>query len=270
MLALAPLPPALPAVKVDSAWVASARATRVTSLSLRGVPSAARVALRCQGGGCPFATKPVATDRRARVSLTPALRHVRLRVGARLDVRVSDATGTLRVRFTVRSGRAPAKQRTWLAIQAPSAPGPGAPPPPTTGGPPPSRPAPGQPAASKGPQALDVATQYVGTPYTYGGATPQTGFYAAGLEQYAYGQVGVALPRVADDQCRAGAPVARADPLPGDVVCFADATGYVDHVGLYAGEGQFLHAPHTGAVVGYNALSEPYYSQRLSGARRFG
>jgi cell wall-associated NlpC family hydrolase len=88
--------------------------------------------------------------------------------------------------------------------------------------------------------------------------------------QYAYGQVGVALARVADDQCRAGTAVARADLLPGDVVCFADTTGYVDHVGLYAGGDQFLHAPHTGAVVGYNALSEPYYSQRLSGARRLG
>jgi cell wall-associated NlpC family hydrolase len=44
--------------------------------------------------------------------------------------------------------------------------------------------------------------------------------------------------------------------------------GYVDHVGLYAGDGQFLHAPHTGAVVGYNALSEPYYSQRFVGGRR--
>jgi cell wall-associated NlpC family hydrolase len=269
MLAPAPPPPALPAVKVDSAWVVSSRVTRVASLSLRGVPSGARVALRCRGGGCPFATKAVATHRRARVSLTRPLRRVSLSVGARLDVRVSDATGTLLVRFTVRSGRAPARQRTWLAIEQAPGPGPGAPPP-TTAGPPPGGPAPGQPAASKGQQALDVATQYVGTPYAYGGATPQIGFDAAGLVQYAYGQAGVALPRVADDQCRVGAPVARAELLPGDVVCFADTTGYVDHVGLYAGDGQFLHAPHAGAVVGYNALAEPYYSQRFAGGRRVG
>ena len=86
--------------------------------------------------------------------------------------------------------------------------------------------------------------------------------------QWAYGQVGVALARVADDQCRTGAPVARADLLAGDVVCFDDGTGYISHVGLYAGDDRFLHAPHTGAVIGYNALSEPYYSARFAGARR--
>jgi cell wall-associated NlpC family hydrolase len=265
MLALALPGPALPAVKVQSAWVASARTTRVAALSLTGVPPAARVVLQCRGGGCPFRAKAVATHSAERVSLTRAFRHVRLRVGAKLDVRVSDPTGALLVRFIVRSGKAPAKQRTWLTLQQPPAPAPGAPAPgPGNPGSPPA----GQPGASKGQQALDVATGYIGTPYTYGGATPQTGFDAAGLVQYAYAQVGVALPRVAYDQCRVGALVARADLLPGDVVCFADPTGYVDHVGLYAADGQFLHAPHTGAVVGYNALSEPYYSQRFAGGRR--
>jgi cell wall-associated NlpC family hydrolase len=265
MLAMAAPPPALPAVKVQSAWVASARTTRVAALSLSGVPHAARVVLGCRGGGCPFKSKAVATHGAALVSLTRAFKRVRLRVGAKLDVRVSDATGTLLVRFVMRSGKAPAKQRSWLTLQpVPPAPG-GAGPSPPTGQPPP-----GQPGASKGQQALDVATQYVGTPYVWGGASPQTGFDAAGLVQYAYGQVGVALPRVADDQCRTGTLVARADLLPGDVVCFGDGTGYVDHVGLYAGDAQFLHAPHTGAVVGYNALTEPYYSQRFTGGRRVG
>ena len=83
--------------------------------------------------------------------------------------------------------------------------------------------------------------------------------------QYAYAQVGVALPRVADDQFRVGAAVARADLLPGDLVFFQDPSGYVDHVGLYAGGGQFLHAPHTGAVVGYDALSTAYYAARFAG-----
>jgi hypothetical protein len=56
--------PALPAAKVDSAWIASARATRVAALSLRGVPAAAHVVLRCAGAGCPFQTKAVATTAR--------------------------------------------------------------------------------------------------------------------------------------------------------------------------------------------------------------
>jgi cell wall-associated NlpC family hydrolase len=270
MLAMAAPPPALPAVKVQAAWMASARATRVAALSLSGVPHGARVVLGCRGGGCPFKTKPVATHGATHVSVARAFRHVRLRVGAKLDIRVSDATGALLVRFTVRSGRSPTKQRSWLTLQ-PGPPTPGGPgPSPPAGQPPPGQPPPGQPGASKGQQALDVATAYLGTPYVYGGASPQTGFDAAGLVQYAYGQVGVALPRVADDQCRTGALVARADLLPGDVVCFVDGSGYVDHVGLYAGDGQFLHAPHTGAVIGYDALTEPYYSQRFAGGRRVG
>src|SRR3954469_14595519 len=61
MFATAAPAPALPAVKVQSAWVASAHATRVVALSLRGVPPAAHVVLRCGGGGCPFQTKAVAT-----------------------------------------------------------------------------------------------------------------------------------------------------------------------------------------------------------------
>ena len=170
------------------------------------------------------------------------------------------------VRFVVRSGRAPTKQRTWVSLQGAPAPAPGTPPP-VPGGP--GSPPPGQGPATTGRRALDVASLYIGTPYAYGGASPETGFDAAGLVQYAYAQAGVALPRVADDQCRAGAPVARADLLPGDVVCFDDGTGYLGHVGLHAGDDRFLHAPHTGAVIGYNALSEPYYSARFAGGRRY-
>lgn len=265
MLAPAALVPALPAVKVDSAWVASARATRVAALSLRGVPSAAQVVLRCDGSGCPFPTKAVATHGARRVSLTRLFRQARLRVGARLDVRVSDSTGALVVRFVVRSGRAPRKERTWTSLLAVPAPAPGAPAP-VPGSP--GNPSPGQGPAATGQRALDIASLYIGTPYAYGGARPETGFDAPGLVQWAYGQAGVALPRTADDQCRTGAPVARADLLSGDVVCFDDGTGYIGHVGLYAGDDRFLHAPHTGAVIGYDALTDPYYSARFAGGRR--
>jgi cell wall-associated NlpC family hydrolase len=266
MLATAAPAPALPAVKVQSAWVASARTTRVASLTLRGVPSTARVVMRCRGGGCPFTAKAVATHAASRVSLTRAFKHVELRAGAQLDVRLSDATGTLLVRFRVRRGKAPVKERSWVGPPPPIVPAPGVPAPGSS----PASPPAGQPGASPGQQALAVATAYLGTPFTWGGASPATGFDDAGLVQYAYAQAGVAVPRVADDQCRAGAPVARADLLPGDVVCFDDGTGYLGHVGLYAGEDRFLHAPHTGAVIGYNALSEPYYSARFEGGRRFG
>jgi cell wall-associated NlpC family hydrolase len=208
----------------------------------------------------------VATHGARRVSLTRAFRRVRLRVGARLDVRVSDSTGAIVVRFVVRSGRAPRKERTWLSLLGPAPPVPGTPAP--APGSPPGTPPAGQPVGSAGERALAVASLYIGTPYAYGGARPETGFDAPGLVQFAYAQAGVALPRVADDQCHAGAPVARADLLPGDVVCFDDGTGYISHVGLYAGDDRFLHAPHTGAVIDYSPLSDPYYSARFAGARR--
>jgi hypothetical protein len=184
MLATPAPAPALPAGKVDSAWVASARATRVAALSLRGVPPAAHVVLRCGGSGCPFQTKAVATHGARRVSLTRLFRQARLRVGARLDVRLSDSTGALVVRFVVRSGRAPRKERTWLSLLPVPAPAPGTPAP-VPGSP--GSPPPGQGPAATGQRALDIASLYIGTPYAYGGARPETGFDAPGLVQWAYG-----------------------------------------------------------------------------------
>jgi peptidoglycan DL-endopeptidase CwlO len=119
-----------------------------------------------------------------------------------------------------------------------------------------------------GERALAVAERYLGTPYVYGGASPGTGFDSSGLTQYSYGEVGVSLPRIADDQCRAGNAAPTSALELGDILCFGDSSGYIDHVGLYAGEGNFIHAPHTGDVVKYSSLSEPYYAGRLRGARR--
>jgi cell wall-associated NlpC family hydrolase len=267
MIVLAPPPPALPAVKVHSAWIAGARATRVRALSLDGLPAVVGVKVRCRGGGCRFTARRVPTRGLARLSLTRQFKGARLRPGALVDLQVSDATGFLTVRFTVRRGHSPTKRRTW-APDAPPAPGAPQPAPPAPG--PGGDPGPGQPGASKGQQALDVARRYIGTPFVWGGASPQTGFDDAGLVQYAYGQVGVSLPRVANDQFAVGTPVTKADLQPGDLVFFQDPTGYIHHVGLYAGDAAFLHAPHTGAVIGYSSLSEPYYAQEFAGARRPG
>jgi hypothetical protein len=118
-------------------------------------------------------------------------------------------------------------------------------------------------------RALDVAMRFVGDPYHYGGASPAAGFDCSGLVQYAYGQVGVQLPRVAADQFLAGTPVPRAQLRPGDVVFFADSTGYVHHEGVYVGDGRFLHAPSTGEDIHISSLSEPYFATQYAGARRF-
>ena len=113
-----------------------------------------------------------------------------------------------------------------------------------------------------------MALSLQGTPFAFGGASPQTGFDSPGLTQYSFAQAGVALPRLADQQFAVGTAVAAADLAPGDLVFFRDAQGDVYHVGIYAGGGAFVHAPHTGDVVRQSRLDEPFYAQQLTGARR--
>jgi cell wall-associated NlpC family hydrolase len=80
----------------------------------------------------------------------------------------------------------------------------------------------------------------------------------------------VQLPRVSSDDANVGKPVRRDDLGPGDLVLFEDSTGYVHHVGIYVGEGRFVHAPHTGDVVKLSSLDEPYYARQFAGGRRIG
>jgi cell wall-associated NlpC family hydrolase len=116
--------------------------------------------------------------------------------------------------------------------------------------------------------ALAVAEQYLGTPYVWGGATPRIGFDSSGLVQYSYGQVGIQLPRIAQDQFLLGAPVDAAALLRNDLVFFRDPTGYVFHVGIWAGPREFIHAPHTGDVIKFTSLDVPFYALQFAGGRR--
>ena len=116
--------------------------------------------------------------------------------------------------------------------------------------------------------AIQVASRYLGTPYHFGGASPATGFDCSGLAQYAYGQSGVTLPRVAADQFKVGQPVDRSQLQPGDLVFFRDSTGYIHHEGIYLGNDRFLHAPHTGDVVKISSLDDTYYAGQFAGGRR--
>ena len=111
----------------------------------------------------------------------------------------------------------------------------------------------------------------MGTPYVWGGSTPQTGFDCSGLVQWAYAKAGIRIPRVTDQQILAAnaTKVGRSDLLPGDLVFFRDSTGYVHHVGMSLGGDRFIHAPHTGDVVKVSSLKEPYYAEQFTGGRRF-
>jgi len=116
------------------------------------------------------------------------------------------------------------------------------------------------------------AAELVGTPYHFGGADAQ-GFDCSGLVVYVHERAGLEVPRTADEQRRAAHPVPLDAILPGDLVFFRTrfhVTGHhVDHVGIYAGKGRFIHAPRSGATVSYGNLNDGYYRKHLVSAGRF-
>jgi cell wall-associated NlpC family hydrolase len=111
------------------------------------------------------------------------------------------------------------------------------------------------------PQAAQIALQYLGVPYVWGGASPG-GFDCSGLVMYVYAQLGISLPHYTVAQWNATEPISPSQMQPGDLVFF-DGLG---HVGIYIGNGQFVDAPHTGAVVRIDSLSA--WGGSFDGARR--
>ncbi len=112
------------------------------------------------------------------------------------------------------------------------------------------------------PQAASVALQYLGTQYQWGGASPGTGFDCSGLVMYVFAQLGVQLPHFAAGQYSYGSPVPRDQLQAGDLVFFDG----LSHVGIYIGNNQLVHAPHSGDVVRIASMSE--FAGRFVGARR--
>ena len=110
---------------------------------------------------------------------------------------------------------------------------------------------------------VDVAMQFLGVPYVWGGATP-SGFDCSGFSMYVYAAMGVSLPHHAASQYSMGTPVSREQLQAGDLVFFNG----LGHMGIYIGGGQFIHAPHSGDVVKISSLSDPWYAATWVGARR--
>ena len=117
---------------------------------------------------------------------------------------------------------------------------------------------------------MNSALQFLGVPYVYGGASP-SGFDCSGLVYYCAQLNGVSVPRTADAQYYAnGTHVSLENLAAGDLVFFsADWSSEIEHVGIYVGNGQFVHAPSTGDVVKISDLSG-YYSRNYWGALRLG
>ncbi len=113
-----------------------------------------------------------------------------------------------------------------------------------------------------------TAAALVGTPYQFGGADG-AGFDCSGLTLYVHERVGLMIPRTAAEQRRAAHPVSIAQLTPGDLVFFHIRSRSVDHVGIYAGGGRFIHAPRAGVAVTYGELGSGFYAHHLAGAGRF-
>ena len=116
---------------------------------------------------------------------------------------------------------------------------------------------------------LKGALALLGTPYRWGGTSPEGGFDCSGLVGYVFRTaLGIELPRVSRDMARDGEKVERSSLVPGDLVFFSRRGKRVDHVGIYIGEGRFLHAPRTGRDVTVSELDTGYWSHKFLQARR--
>jgi len=120
---------------------------------------------------------------------------------------------------------------------------------------------------AKGQRVVDIAMQYIGTPYAYGGMSPR-GFDCSGFAKYCYSQIGVNLNRTAASQTAHGMYVSKAELVPGDLVFFVTDGYSISHVGIYAGNGMMIHSPRPGKRVELITIDSGYYANTYSTARR--
>ncbi len=116
-------------------------------------------------------------------------------------------------------------------------------------------------------EAAAHAKNMVGKPYRYGGNTP-SGFDCSGLVHYSYARAGIAVPRTTRSQLSAGIAVSARSLRAGDLVFFDQEGKKFSHVGIYIGDGRFVHAPSSGKRVRIDRLDKRYWRQHFVAARR--
>ena len=124
-------------------------------------------------------------------------------------------------------------------------------------------------SSGKAQEIVNCAMQYLGCAYVYGGSSPR-GFDCSGFTSYVYAQCGVKINRTASAQLNNGYAVSRGELQPGDLVMFKSGGGSspASHVGLYIGNGQFIHSSAPGVGVVIDSLNSNFYSRTYVGARR--
>jgi cell wall-associated NlpC family hydrolase len=131
-------------------------------------------------------------------------------------------------------------------------------------------------AQMPGDQVIQVARGQIGASYSYGGKSPTEGFDCSGLAWWSHSQNNIPIPRTVLEQYTSGRSITRSFLMPGDIIffqtqesCFT-CPNYPTHVGVYAGNNIFVHAPKSGKVVKEENLeTNPYWKERYLGARRY-
>ncbi|HZP92508.1 MAG TPA: C40 family peptidase [Burkholderiales bacterium] len=130
-------------------------------------------------------------------------------------------------------------------------------------------PAPSSPRAKRlGSEAAEYALDMVGHPYKFGGHTP-AGFDCSGLVHYSYKRAGLVVPRDTQAQRNMSYEIRASELQPGDLLFFNEEGRKASHVGIYLGEGRFVHAPSTGGRVRVDNLRQDYWRRHFVYARRF-
>jgi hypothetical protein len=128
---------------------------------------------------------------------------------------------------------------------------------------------PGNAASLRG-ELVKTARRFVGVPYRWGGTDAEDGMDCSGLTMVCYRLNGLNLPRVSRNQFQAGRHVPKENLLPGDLVFFATRGGRrVTHVGMYIGQGRFIHSPRTGQTVRVEEMSNPFFVKTYMGGRNY-
>jgi len=117
--------------------------------------------------------------------------------------------------------------------------------------------------------AARTAERFVGIPYRWGGDTVVDGMDCSGFVRAVYNLCGVNIPRTSREQFRVGDTVARSDLQDGDLVFFGSSEQTINHVGIYVGDGRFVHAPRRGEDIKVSTLDEAYFAKKFVGGRRY-
>jgi cell wall-associated NlpC family hydrolase len=129
-------------------------------------------------------------------------------------------------------------------------------------------------APTLGQAAIGTARGYLGVRYVFGGTSPSIGLDCSGLVQLVFHDLGVALPRTAQQQYNATSRLTRDQLQPGDLVFFArtyaDANDWITHVGIYIGNGQQINAPTEGQVVSIQPVFTGFWGDHFAGGGRVG